>query len=156
MRNAPGVPLTIAELQLSSPLPSPSRQSVLNNSNSSDSDSNSPLHHHHTQRTLHRHTLSTNTIHNSSSSSSANISSTNSTFEPASNSTLTKTIIMPPVHFDYPYSLHPDLYPLANAATPSAMKKFTFSIDGKSSTFEEVHVSRERVYLLVYIFIYRI
>lgn len=145
MRNAPGVPLTIAELQLSSPLPSPSRQSVLNNSNSSDSDSNSPLHHHQQQRTPHRHTLSTNTIHNSSSSSSANISShstlttSTTTIEPASNSTFKKTIIMPPVHFDFPHSLHPDLYPLANAATPSAMRKFTFSIDGKSSTFEEVH-----------------
>ena len=118
------VPLTVAELQLSSPLPSPSRHSVIQaaSSNNKNNTSDSHLHHHHT-------------IYNYSSSS------TKSTrFDPVSTTT-TNTMVLPPLQFDYPYTLNPDLYPLAAAPTPPSIKKFTFSMDGKPSLFEEVHVS---------------
>jgi hypothetical protein len=123
MRSIPGVPLTIAELQLSSPLPSPSRQSILNSN--------------------------TQQYHNSSSSSSSsntyNYNNTTTTLDPASISTSTKTMFLPRIQFDQSSPHHSsDLYPLANLATPLAMKKFKFSIDGMPSLFEEVstaHVS---------------
>lgn len=118
MRSTPGVPLTIAELQLSSPLPSPSRQSVLNN---------------------HAHTLST-IINNKSSSSSLATNSYNSTPDLASISTLSKSMMLPPLQFEQPNTLHLDLYPLTTANTPKAMKKFTFLADGRPCLFEEVNV----------------
>ncbi|KAI7874607.1 WD40-repeat-containing domain protein [Mucor mucedo] len=120
MRSTPGVPLTIAELQLSSPLPSPSRQSVLNN---------------------HAHTLSNIINNKSSSSSSLATNSYNSTPDLASISTLSKSVMLPPLQFEQPNSLHPDLYPLTTANTPNAMKKFTFLVDGRPCLFEEVNTS---------------
>lgn len=128
MRSIPTVPLTIAELQLSSPLPSPSRHSVLNNNNNNN---NSDFHHSH-------HTL-LNTINNSSSSSSTN----NSTLDPASISTLT----LPPIQFDLFHTRNTDLYPLANLSTPKSLKKFYFSVDGKQGLFEELGV---RILIFVY------
>lgn len=119
MRSTPGVPLTIAELQLSSPLPSPSRQSVLNN---------------------HAHTLSNIINNKSSSSSSLANNSYNSTPDLASISTLSTSVMLPPLQFEQPNTLHPDLYPLTTANTPNAMKKFTFLVDGRPCLFEEVNV----------------
>jgi len=101
MKSAPGVPLTIAELQLSSPLPSPNRH---------PSNSTAQQHQQHTR--LH---------HTEASPSDA--------------------IILPQLHFDPPYSLNPDLYPLANIATPNAMKKFTFKVDEKHGLFQEIQVN---------------
>ncbi|KAL7322579.1 hypothetical protein PS15p_211563 [Mucor circinelloides] len=104
MKSAPGVPLTIAELQLSSPLPSPNRH---------PSNSTAQQHQQHTR--LH---------HTEASPSDA--------------------IILPQLHFDPPYSLNPDLYPLANIATPNAMKKFTFKVDEKHGLFQEIQATAAR------------
>lgn len=104
MRSVPGVPLTIAELQLSSPLPSPSRQSITNNTLSSSSSSLPTL-------------------------------------DSAFTSTLTKTMILPPLQFDNPNTLNTDLYPLTTATTPLGLKKFSFLVDGRPCLFEEVNVS---------------
>ncbi|KAG2237723.1 hypothetical protein INT48_009661 [Thamnidium elegans] len=102
MRSAPGVPLTIAELQLSSPLPSPSRQSITNNTPSSSSLP---------------------------------------TLDSASMSTLTKTMILPPLQFDNPNTLNTDLYPLTTATTPLGLKNFSFLVDGRPCLFEEVNLT---------------
>lgn len=101
MKSAPGVPLTIAELQLSSPLPSPNRH-----------PSNTTTAQQHTTRRLD---------HTEASSCNATI--------------------LPQLHFDPPYSLDPDLYPLANITTPNAIKKLTFKVDGKHGVFEEIQVN---------------
>jgi hypothetical protein len=134
MRSAPGVPLTIAELQLSSPLPSPSRHSVLASNNS-----NNQQHHSNNINNDNNNNNNNNNTHSSSSSSSSS-NYNNTTFDPASISTLTKTMIIPPIQFDSPNLINPDLYPLANMVTPNAMKKFTFHLDGRPSIFEEVQV----------------
>ncbi|KAI9354174.1 WD40-repeat-containing domain protein [Pilaira anomala] len=104
MKSLPAVPLTIAELQLSSPLPSPSRQSIANNTLSSSSSSLTTL-------------------------------------DSASMSTLTKTMILPPLQFDNPNTLNTDLYPLTTATTPLGLKKFTFLVDGRPCLFEEVNMT---------------
>lgn len=112
MRNTPGVPLTIAELQLSSPLPSPNRHSVHN--------SQIQRTHHHTRFNHNNHsTLNPASISTSSSSNS---------------------LVLPPLHFDPPFSLNPDLYPLATTSTPDAIKRFSFEANGKTNLFEEVQV----------------
>ncbi|KAK4509841.1 Mitotic spindle checkpoint component mad2 [Mucor velutinosus] len=106
MKSAPGVPLTIAELQLSSPLPSPNRH-----------PSNTTAQQQHQQHT-------TRLAHTEASSSNATI--------------------LPQLHFDSPYSLNPDLYPLANITTPHAIKKFTFKVDEKHGVFEEIQATAAR------------
>lgn len=140
MRNAPGVPLTIAELQLSSPLPSPSRQSALSNTHS------------------HQHITSSSSTSSSSNTPITNNAITiynndNTSFDPAFISKTKTTMRLPPIQFDSPtntstfhnhQSSTSDLYPLANLATPQALKKFKFTVDGIPSVFEEistVHVS---------------
>lgn len=112
MRSAPGVPLTIAELQLSSPLPSPSRHSTTVTSNQPPQPPQQ-----------HQHTRFNNITHNSNTEASSS-----------------NAIILPQLHVDPPYSLNPDLYPLANIVTPNAMKKFTFKMDEKHGLFEEIQV----------------
>ncbi|CEP18911.1 hypothetical protein [Parasitella parasitica] len=116
MRSTPSVPLTIAELQLSSPLPSPNRQST-----------GYVQHHHHSHPPpplLHsQQQLQAQPQHNTHFN---NITHTEATSSNA--------VVLPQLHFDPPCSLNPDLYPLANAATPSAMKRFKFQMDGKQGS----------------------
>ncbi|KAI8074237.1 WD40-repeat-containing domain protein [Gilbertella persicaria] len=116
MRSTPGVPLTIAEAQLSSPLPSPNRHSM----NSSHSHS------------IHSHTH-TNTTYNT-------YNTTSDLASPIASSSVT----LVPLHFDPPRSLHSDLYPLATLPTPNAMRKFSFVVDEKVCIFEEVQISSRK------------
>ncbi|KAI8362744.1 WD40-repeat-containing domain protein [Choanephora cucurbitarum] len=115
MRGAPGVPLTIAESQLSSPLPSPSRHSV----NTSNSHSSHPNTHSHTTRTTY-----------------------NSTSPNNNNNSL--PTMLPLLCFDPPSSLSTDIYPLATLPTPRAMKQFSFTAGERVCHFEETTSSSRK------------
>ncbi|KAI8645489.1 WD40-repeat-containing domain protein [Parasitella parasitica] len=127
MRSTPGVPLTIAELQLSSPLPSPNRHS---------SAGYAQQHHH-----SHPQPQSSHPELQSQAQSQHHTHFNHITHTEA---TSANPIILPQLHFDPPYSLNPDLYPLANVATPSTMKGFRFKVDGKHGLFEELQITAAR------------
>ncbi|KAI8364176.1 WD40-repeat-containing domain protein [Blakeslea trispora] len=118
MRGAPGVPLTMAESQLSSPLPSPSRHSA-NTSNS-----------HNTHLNTHSHTSATHTTYSSTS--------------PNNNDNNPSTTMLPLLSFDPPCSLSTDIYPLATLPTPSAMKQFSFTVGDRVYHFEETTSSSRK------------
>ncbi|KAI8983642.1 hypothetical protein BDB01DRAFT_133122 [Pilobolus umbonatus] len=111
MRN---LPLPVVDLQLSSPIPSPSRQSTP----SSDTE---------------------NTLHTLTDTSHADIPVSDNIDITTSQPTTPKSAV-PSLQIDLPAVKNTSLYPLASKPTPIPLKRFFFQLDGKPSLFEEIPV----------------
>ncbi|KAI8967872.1 WD40-repeat-containing domain protein [Mycotypha africana] len=131
MRSLQNIPLSIADIQLSSPLPSPSRQSVHMNSSHQDSTSDSNTQRHPLQHTQFNF-----------ANTETNPTTPISLLAPTSSAL--NQITLPSLNFESPYFLDPQVYPLKNSTTPGLLKKFVFKVDGIPAYFEEIQASSTR------------